>query len=181
MRFRQIAVTALVFLGVAVLLNSVHVHGGKVTKKKGGPVMKQSLTPLSPVRVVNVVGTPWVTVDWGLTLDANHQALYQNMATLLSGVAAVPQDRDNYYSVIINDVGSWLGMVSDVQAANGGGYVVTVSVSPLISPGSLYGDATGVGGDYSEIYHVDVNNNVTYSGFTDPEGMAGLPDDISVD
>ena len=123
---------------------------------------------------------PWVTVDWGLTLDADTQSLYQQMATLLSNYTAVPLDRANYFAEYIDNIGSWGGMVNSVQG-DGGGYVVTVSVEGFIDQDQLDNDETGslpmiLFANYAEIYHVDSMNNVTYVGHPIP---AGWPTQVS--
>jgi len=116
----------------------------------------------------------WVTVDPSLSLDAQTRALYQRMATDVSGYAAVPNDRANYYSSVINDVGYWGGMLVNVRASPQGGYVASVLVRPTIADGQLYGSSTVIISDYSETYYVDANDNVTYGGFSDPNGWAGM-------
>ena len=139
-----------------------------------GPAEKRPLTPLIPeVQLADEPPpAPWVEVDWGLTLDLDSQVLYQQMADLISGVTAVPTDRVNYYSAVIDSVSSWAGGVMDVQAV-GNSYVVTVQVDPLFAEGSRVGSSASVLSDYSEIYCVDADNTVTYLGFSDPNGWAG--------
>lgn len=88
---------------------------------------------------------PWVTV-WSMAPPAAQvQATYQQMATLISGYTAVPGDRTNYYSAVINDVDHWTGSLSNVQAAPGGGYTVTVMVGPIFADGSKSLSHKGVG------------------------------------
>ena len=112
-----------------------------------------------------------VTVDFTLTLDANTQALYQQMATALSGYTTVPNDRINYYSAFNNwadyQISGWVGMVQNVQSIDGGN-VVTVGVVPQFTNASSI-----VVNDYSEQYFVGNDGRITYQGFTDPNGWAG--------
>ena len=113
-----------------------------------------------------------VAVDTGLDLDQATLALYQQMATQLSGNAAVPNDRTNYYSAFRNmphyQIGGWAGIVEDVQAVNGGN-LVTVQVVPLFTT-----TATGVLNDYTEQYLIGNDGSIAYQGFADPNGWAGL-------
>ena len=114
-----------------------------------------------------------VGVDWGLQLDAETQALYQQMANLFSTVNAVPNDRLNYYSAV-NDppnwtIQNWTGLVTGVAANGDGTYQVTVTANPCFAQSTTL----VILSDYSEIYHVDQNNNATYVGFSDPNNWAG--------
>jgi len=188
MRPRTVAVATVAALGLALLINSVYGQRSPRRARKtpapaAGPQMKHAFAPeLRAVAAADQTPpVPWVSVDWSLTLNASDQALYQRMATLLSGVTAVPNDRLNYYSAVINDIGSWGGLVSIVQSDNNGGYVVTVPVSGCVLSGHLGGSSMTLFTDYSELYHIDANNNVTYAGFLDPNGWAGSMPGMSVD
>ncbi len=184
MRFHKLMITVLVSLGVVVLSNSVCPPGGRITPQKSRPAAKHSLPPLAPVPLANNLAAPpvpWVTVAWDLSLNNSDQAVYRKAATTMSAVAQIPPDRNYYYAAIIDDVGSWTGMVTHVQPASDGGHYVTVLVEPVIRSESLFGDATWVTSDYSEIYHVDINNNAKYCGFADPQGLAGLMPSLGVD
>jgi len=112
-----------------------------------------------------------VIVDPDLNLDPNTQALYQQMAATLDGYAAVPQDRLNFYSAL-NNIAAWGGVVEDVQP-NGGGYLVTVNVNAVLSPGDNgLVSFVAMPGPYSEIYQV-TNGVIQYMGFNDPQNAAG--------
>jgi hypothetical protein len=117
-----------------------------------------------------------VDVDWSLALDPNSAALYAQMGTLVSGFPAVPNDRMNYYAAVSLPpdyvISGWAGLVTDVSPINNGGYVVTISVTPLLAT-IAYGDPTVVSTNYSEQFSVDGNNSVTYLGFLDPLGLSG--------
>ena len=136
---------------------------------RGGAVAAQ------PPVMAAAADTPFwnVTVLWSLNLDGPTQALYQQMANLLSGVNAVPNDRLNYYSAV-NDpptwvIQSWSGMVSNVVANPDGSYQVTVTANPLFAGQS----SLSLLSDYSEIYNIDQDNNINYVGFSDPNNWAG--------
>ncbi len=188
MRFRNIVATA-VAAAFILLLDSV--YGQRDSRPRQGGSARVGSRARSP-RNLNQPGTrimpadqqlpsPWVAVDWGLTLDDPTQALYQKMADVLSNYVAVPADRANYYSAYINNIGSWGGLVTSVQDDGNGGYLVTVSVAGNIDPAQLENDQTGnlpssLLSEYSEIYNVDAANAVTYLG---PSIPAGSPDQVS--
>jgi hypothetical protein len=120
--------------------------------------------------------TPWVTVDWGLTLEPNTRARYERMAILLSNFTVVPVDRTNYYSQFLSHIGSWGGMVAVVLEDGSGGYIVTMTVEGFVDPVQLDNDQTGLLpmtllGHYSEIYQVDATDRVTYRGASIPDGF----------
>lgn len=119
---------------------------------------------------------PWVTVDWSLKLDPKTKALYQRMATLVSGYKAIPKDRFNYYAAVNNPpdylIHGWGGMLNKVEPMPKGGYLLTVRVHADLSVTAsrlpmMYSS------DYSEQYSVDVNDKLEYVGFLDPKGWAG--------
>lgn len=178
MRWRMIAMVA---TGLALTMTSVRAQrAGRPTTARvdpsAGPCRKQIQASAAPAQFATAQSSPspWVSVEWGLTLDVNTRALYQHMADVLSAVTAVPNSRLNYYSAVVNDIAGWSGMVTNVQAVAGGGYSVTISVEANPAAGSQYGDAAKFYSDYSETYHIDVNNNVTFAGSDDPEGLSGL-------
>jgi hypothetical protein len=121
-----------------------------------------------------------VVVDPTLNLTPDQQALYQQMATDLQDVAAIPNDRLNYYSAVNNPpnyvIRGWGGTVQNVQPDCCGGYLVTVFVKPHLST-TAYGNSTIIlTSDYCEIYQV-TNDVPQYVSFTDPAGLAGqMPD-----
>ena len=139
---------------------------GPPVRAKGASFM--ALSPSPPVFPVEV--------DPNLSLDANTQALFQQMATLLSGNPAVPNNRTNFYSAVIATAGltvnNWEGWVENVQAMNGGN-LVTVAVFPSLSS-TDYGDSLAIDTNYYEQYFV-LNGSHTYSGFLDPLNESGLP------
>ena len=112
-------------------------------------------------------------VNPNLNLDANTFALYQQMATTLSAVTDVPNDRLNYYSAVnqppVYQILGWEGMVSTVQA-NNGGYLVGVSVVPYLSAEGGAGVVSN--SDYLETYQI-TNGVVQYVGSADPQSLAG--------
>jgi len=188
MRSRTVATAAA--LGFAYLMTSVYgqraprraTPARAVPAARGEPVpirkdsIPKSRTPGRPkflAQTAPTPPTPWVTVISGLTLDANTRTLYQQMANLVSGFTAVPNDRVNYYSAVINDIANWTGSLTSVQSTAQGGYVVTVLVVGEVAEDKLYGSSGCLITDYSEIHNLDANNNVTYAGFTDPDGLAG--------
>jgi len=187
MRQRVIAATALAALALAWLMQSVYGQreARRVARRQAAqvangqplPIRKSSLPrPYLGARFLAAAQTPprpWVTVLLGLNLDANTQTLYQQMATLLSGVTAVPNDRVNYDSAVINDIANWQASLSNVQSDGSGGHAVTLRVGPVIAEGKWFGSSGTMASDYTEIYHVDSKNNITYVGFTDPNGSAG--------
>ena len=108
--------------------------------------------------------TTWnVNVSSALELDAETEAVYQQMADDLTLVNAVPNDRVIYYSGIGNN-GNWRGSVSSVSPVPGG-----ANVTVIVGPDSEASYAS----DYSELYFIDGLGNATYLGFSDPEGTSG--------
>ena len=124
--------------------------------------------PSQPVWAVNVLSS--------LGLDGVQQQLYQNMANVLSNVAAIPASRTAYWSALDNPPGStidgWYGSVTSVTPDGNGGNLVTVLTAPYITLQSE--DSPVADGDYSEQWDIDANNNATFVGSSDPNGTAGL-------
>ena len=140
-----------------------------------GAITMPASVMAKPKSLRQMPANQWVSIDWELSSDANVQALYQHMATLLNNVVAVPADRANYYASFINNIGSWGGMINDVRGDGQGGYIITMSVDGFIDPVQLENDQTGqlpliLVSNYSEIYHVDAADNVTYIGPSIPTG-----------
>jgi hypothetical protein len=119
-----------------------------------------------------------VDVDWGLTLNQGDLALYQQAASVLTSVSAIPNDRLNYYAAIT--VNNWTGLVTDVQPDGNGGYIVTATVDPLMDS-TEYGSSGSMLSDYSETYAIAIDGSVTYLGFHDPNGWAGLATEFAFD
>ena len=172
-------------MGLAFLMTSVYGQresrraGTRPPRMRPGPPMKQPIFAVRPKEMLMAADQlpppPWVTVAWNLRLDDATQALYEQMATLASNYIDVPVDRANYYSDFMTNIGSWGGMVTEVQGDANGGYVVKVSVEGLIDQVQLDNDAadilpTTLYGNYSEIYYVDAMNNITYTGPSIPDG-----------
>jgi hypothetical protein len=107
------------------------------------------------------------------TLNAQDQQLYQNMANILSGVAAIPNARTTFWSAVASNITGWGGSVSNVTPDGTGGYVVTVITSPNITLNT--GESPTAAANYSEQWHVDAQNNATFVQSLDPDGHAGQP------
>ncbi len=144
--------------------------------QRAEPVNHLSGSPINNALRNDIPPSTWaVSVDWGLRLDPNTQALYQNMANAVSTFTNVPADRLHYYSALINNVKvtGWAGMVTNV-AAIPGGYKVTATVTPMTGTGVTYDT------DYSENYFIETNNVVNYLGFSDPLGLGGhMPESVT--
>jgi hypothetical protein len=116
-----------------------------------------------------------VSVDWSLELTATEQALYQQMATDLCTVTALPTARTTFFSGITNfHMNTWTGMVQNVVTNGDGTYTVTVNVAPVLS----YADGTETtyrvsSSGYTEQYTIDQTDVVTYVSSQDPLGMSG--------
>jgi hypothetical protein len=141
--------------------------GTVITKKANPPIIRALADPVRPFFDVSV--------DWSLKLDQSRRTLYGRMATVLSGVTALPKDRTNYYSGV-GQVSRWTGMVNSVTTNNG---INTVNVSVFAKLAAI--DSATLLSDYSEQYSIDQNNVVTYLGFTDPNGWAGSTPMIIID
>ena len=115
--------------------------------------------------------TPWST-----NLDAQTQALYQNLSNAIAGFTGVPAARPAYYS-FYNDgvnwsIGAWGGGVINAVADGDGGYNVTLTVGPIFATIPQNGSANDVGGAYYEIFNVGADGTVTYMSSQDPLGSA---------
>jgi hypothetical protein len=133
--------------------------------------------PFSLPRMADFTGPPGaqvfpVYIDSEMNLDPTTQALYQQMATTLTGYAVVPNDRTNYFSALNNNpdfqFNYWTGVVLNVQAVAGGN-LVTVGVDPVFTNRASVLTPC----DYSEQYLVGNDGSITYQGFSDPNGYAG--------
>jgi hypothetical protein len=126
-----------------------------------------------PLGAMNVEPAFPVTVSHTLDLADDGKALYEQMAKQLTGLAAVPDDRLNFYSAVLQAyrIRGWMGMVDHVEPIPGG-YLVTVLVGPDIEPTDEIGPIIGVFSRYAEQYRV-VNGVIQYAGCLDPENMAG--------
>jgi len=137
------------------------------------PQAKHILTPPAKRQAIPEPVRPFwdVKVQWNLQLDENTRALYRRMADLFTSVKAVPDDRLKFWSAVNTPpwrIHRWLGMVANVEVAEGG-YFVTVTAHPKVEHNS----SLTFGGLYSEVYFVDHNNRFIYKGSLDPEQMAG--------
>jgi hypothetical protein len=179
MRIRTACLIALCVVGLAASpprrrSASPHPHvSGTVIPKDAQPTLEPRMA------VTGLVAPAWdVTVDWSLQLADQDATLYRQMATNIGADADIPADRTNYYSMVVNQPGfavnGWTGMVNSVVADGNGGYLVTVSVFPLLSS-DQYGTPTQIASDYSERSVVAGDGTVTYLGFLDPQGLAGQP------
>ena len=117
-----------------------------------------------------------VSYDTQTNLDPNTAQLYQTLASVLNGSLRVPNDRLNYYSAVNsqNDcqILGWEGIVTGV-APNANGYLVTLDVHPYLGSVTDGASAFVVSGDYSEQYQVNNDGSFQYTGFLDPQGLAG--------
>ncbi len=173
-----LAVLAGVLATARVYAQRLKPRSGLVQKNRANNVtryqQKYAPPPFQMVRVSVIGNNPVfpVSVDSGLTLDQTTQALYQQMATTLTGYATVPNDRTNYFSALNNNAdfqfGWWAGTIENVQTINGG-HVVTVGVYPVFTNRAT----VLVPNDYTEQYLVGNNGSITYQGSADPNGYAG--------
>lgn len=114
-----------------------------------------------------------VSVDWSLKLDAPTKELYERMATILSTVTTVPNDRLTYYSAINQPpawvIERWIGMVKDVQAQVDGSYLVTAAAIPCMAKNSQL----AILSCFEEQYLI-TQDSVLYQRSLDPKHWAGL-------
>lgn len=176
MRGRILVVACLCVVGIAATPKA---RGRRPKVVKPGTVISKDAMVLPTMQRFDALLTPvWeVEADWSLELNESDQALYDQVAATLTGVSDIPNDRTNYYSAVNNTPGytinGWTGLVNSVTPDGNGGYNVTVSVDPKLST-TQFGLYTDMESDYSEQYSINANNNVTYLGFLDPQGLAGL-------
>jgi hypothetical protein len=147
--------------------------------RPGVAILKGAQNPqqMMLIHLGDVQPAVWaVNVYSELNLGMDDQQLYQSMASVLTGVVIVPNDRLNYWSAVNNppnsSISSWYGSVTVVTPDGNGGYLVTVAASPNVTLAS--GGAVSASlGNYTEQWDIDVNNNATFVQSFDPEGLAG--------
>jgi len=195
-RLATVSLVALLFIGgMIAVFQLLHSNPPKAalavgTNSKPTPViLPKSLHPGRAGQVANQAGRvanvvmpqdlppprPWLRVDFTLQLDAPTAALYQQMVTLMGGYTAVPNDRLNYFSAVLNNpdfvLERWGGLLSNVQPNPMGGYLLTVKIGPQLS--SPTSQPMIFNWNYGEQFSVDANNNIQYVGFLDPDNGAG--------
>jgi hypothetical protein len=190
---RKVAIAWLGFVSVSIGLVAIHAARqamAQATKPSPASDKKSSFARKNTATRQGVVGGGMVAhgmpdddglppfnvlVDPTLTLTPAQLAIYQQLATDISGFATIPNDRLNYYSAINSPpdstIGGWNGLIQNVQA-NDCGYVVTVFVTPNLSTTDFGGATVICVSDYCETYQV-TNDIVQYLGFTDPNGLGG--------
>ena len=121
-----------------------------------------------------------VSYDETVITDPTQRQLYQSLADVLNGWQQIPNDRLNYYSAVDNQNGyaitGWQGIITTVQP-NNNGYSVTVSITPTLTTDAAGSQSVPMTADYSEVFQVNHDNTFQYTGFLDPQRLAGhLPD-----
>ncbi|MGC8642776.1 MAG: hypothetical protein ACP5XB_23195 [Isosphaeraceae bacterium] len=158
--------------------------GGFMGSGQVGPSLPGAAIPKLPAQPAAAMlmaaamqGQPVWSVDVlsGLNLDQQDQQLYQNMATVLTGVSAIPVPRATFWSAVAPSINGWLGSVSDVVPDGLGGNLVTVLAGPTLSTG-----VTPIL-DYAEQWDVDANGNPTFVQILDPEGQSGQAPAMVID
>lgn len=144
----------------------------------GTPFVIPKNVEVAPMMLaLDAPGSPFfnVDVDWSLQLSQADQTLYQQMATDLCAVTAVPAARTTFFSGVTGyQMNSWGGMVQNVVTNGDGTHTVTVSVAPILSNGDGSETTASVpDGGYTEQYNIDQKHVATYLSSQDPLGLAG--------
>jgi hypothetical protein len=151
----------------------------------GAPIAKSDVAPqmgamMAPADALPSppAPNPWVVnVQYTVkvTLSADDQTLYQNMANILSTVTTPPPARLTQYAAAIGSgwvATPWIGGITQVTPDGNGGNLINVGVDGMFydGNGNIQGQAfTG----YSEQWNVDVNGNPTFVQSFDPQNLAG--------